>query len=121
MTKRNDEMDEMNDEEAKESIKAMLSEIYSKDEYFLVYYNIKGSDVKYIVPLTDGDTFDVLSHRHEPVPANQMVKCACMDIVVDISVGISGMQGLEESGIVEELPYYLAKQRNMYILPQEVK
>lgn len=117
MTKRNDEMDEMNDEETKESIKAMLSEMYSKDKYFLVYYNIKGKDVECIAPLTDGDTFNVLSHRHEPVPANQAVKCACMDM----AVGISGLKRLEESGIVEELPYYLAKQRNMYILPQEVK
>lgn len=103
------------DSEATEDLKGMFRRMFSGEKHFLVEIPVKGAIHRCILPLTEGDTYDVMKYNHVPVPPDMEVKCMDMDIYLDkyLSNEIADMPERKE--------YEEAMKEGMYIFPQEVK
>ena len=103
------------DSEATEDLKGMFRRMFSAEEHFIVEYPMKDRLYKYIVPLTEGDEYGVMSHVHYTIPHDMEVLCMDMDIYLDkyLSNEIADMPERKE--------YEEAVKEGMYIFPQEVK
>ena len=103
------------DEEVSKDLKSMFRRMFSGEKHFLVEIPVKGAIHRCILPLTEGDTYDVMKYNHVPVPSGMEVECMDMDIYLDkyLSNEIADMPERKE--------YEEAVKEGMYIFPQEVK
>ena len=103
------------DSEATEDLKSMFRRMFSAEEHFIVEYPMKDRLYKYIVPLTEGDEYGVMSHVHYTIPHDMEVLCMDMDIF------LGNYLTADNTDMAEKKPFSKASSLGMYIFPQEVK
>ena len=102
------------DSEATEDLKGMFRRMFSGEKHFIVDYPLKGKVYRYIVPLTEGDEYGVMSRSHASVPPAMEVLCMDMDIY------LNNYLTADKPDMPERKPYSEASANGMYIFPQEV-
>ena len=103
------------DKEVSDDLKERFRKMFSGEKHFIVDYPLKGKVYRYIVPLTEGDEYGVMSRSHASVPPAMEVLCMDMDIY------LNNYLTADKPDMPERKEYEEAMKEGMYIFPQEVK